>query len=1626
MAISPKDYETVSNAVLDGDMEMSSLPKEVQDLLAERWAAGGNGDPRQQPNAAGIEELVRGRQEQRSSGVGGMPTIFKPIEAIGSGLYWVWSQTVSPAISAAAIGLRRPFYGREEGSTFDNDFWGTKELADLWGKGHNTSPAQSIWMLGLNNKELSERGIGVDQIAIDKDQFKKGLYRDEPSEKDPYGTIPAYDEYFGTGAAKFATGSVDFALSWYADPFVLAGKAGGAAKTKGFTKPVAKELEKTGGANPTEAFNKFSEGSTFQGIVNTVEEIKTANPNNAAYVLRRDLPTLAKSADGDYMAKLLVQAKDTDEVSDVLRVSMGDEGARLALKAKSSVIDLELDQLTARQVALGTSLGSMSAARQASPFGQRLAVVMDQQEKAIARLDADHKFITDRMNAFGLIENMNYNRFTTPLGLKVKGSEAVREGGQFKSVRGEGFIQGTANLVYNSAIGFPIKLVRSYGDIKPSHFIDVHGENSYRELEAAVAEFKGLDRATREEMVSRYIKADPNERQRVLVSIENDVTAKMIDNYNLKNPGNEIDKSIADGLYKDFLERRQGAQAAAGKRQTYGSATIADPSNPGLTIRVAEIDAGGGRMVTSPIFDTQLANNHVMMDFRTMERAINMHGAKFEEARKMLGNGWYRTTAMADQLSTVWKFAQLARLGYAPRALADDFLGQVARFGGMAMLARAGEGGKVMVQDFTRGRWMKNGTAQTRQQAGILEQNITEKSAQQASLQAEIARVRAGKQPGDIIKLEDDLTDINRAIASDRMDHAGLVKAAALGSQMRDVQVGREIFSGSLAGKQGEMYRDFTAGQRNFANMMGSSSDWYLKKMRAMNWENISPASAGADKHMDAWFRHINDQIAQSGIGREALKGADEGQMVKWMRTTAEGRQYRKDIGLKNITDMELAQRVKAQVDYVLPPAYLSEARQAALQGKLDRAMLESLDEANRPMINAEMFSYAEGRSPISKLLDGAITGYYNLANQLPATHLLRHPLFGQQYKASLTSQMARLRSQGITHVDEGLRKTMEASARKAALKDVKDFTFTMDHETKMAHAMKHFGAFFGAQQESWNRWARIISEKPQALAHVAQVYGAPARAGLVVDQNGNTLDAAGYITDPSTGEKVLTKYSDRKILIQIPEYLGGKKLNKAMGLDENASFTVPMSSLELVLNHGDGGLPVGAGPFVQLAANDIPWSSTDARGNPALADIYKTMGILPFGPQEDWTDFINPTTGKRLGDATDDMGEIKQRALFNMMQVENWKYENGQRETEPTWNELMDRADKWTAWRVGIAWALPFSMNAQDPYQFFRDEHARMQKLDPNSADEKFYEKYGDSFFTFSQSLSKNNTGLKPTVDSVRMSQYYQDLIDKVGPEYAGLIVGDEGDGEFSQGAYYYQKTHGLAAGDTNTQRQTLSAREGWEKAQKAKGWQLYNKMMNRANADLFDGGFDSYSSNGAENLKLYKQAITKMLTQETFADGTKNGFYNEAWKRDFESFDKGKYDATAKALNQIVSDPELQSKMQNPDGTVGMRSDLYTLMTYLQYRKQLQGALKVRKAGGGSDNIVAQDNEDLKDSWDRTVMTLLEADTKFAWIHNRWFSGDMGFNINTEVAPAQQGAFMNQQNTQAGQMGGNVNGAI
>jgi hypothetical protein len=190
------------------------------------------------------------------------------------------------------------------------------------------------------------------------------------------------------------------------------------------------------------------------------------------------------------------------------------------------------------------------------------------------------------------------------------------------------------------------------------------------------------------------------------------------------------------------------------------------------------------------------------------------------------------------------------------------------------------------------------------------------------------------------------------------------------------------------------------------------------------------------------------------------------------------------------------------------------------------------------------------------------------------------------------------------------------------------------------------------------------------------------------------------------------------------------------------------------------------------------------------------------------------------------------------------------------------------------------------------------------------------------------------------------------------------------------------------------MSAREAWSAANVSRGWKQYNSFREQKYAELFDRGLTSFSDEGAEDLQEDMELIETVLTQDKFLDGTENPYYNKDWQQDFTTLDKGKYDRNAASLLKVVEDPEVWAKAVSPDGTVGIRSEIYSLRTYLGYRREMQKALAIRKMDGGSDDPQAQSNADLKDSWDRMVISLIEKDTKFSYLHSRFFSTDLGFS--------------------------------
>lgn len=1617
--ISQNDMEVISNGIQEGLGEVDDLPAGVKTALFEYWNSMGiDATKPNDPLTQAQFDALREQREAQRGGIFDLP-IFKPIEWVGSKLYQAYSATVSPAASFAALQLgtaTRTLSGQQE----LNEGLG---FGDSWELAHHVSPGQAWWMIGMSKDELKEAGLTQKELLKDEMAAAKGEYHDKETVSDPFGIRTRKQEYFGSGASKWVSGAADFSLSWYADPLVVTGKGAGALKGAVVTRPVerviAKEQKAALKAQPgltAEEANKiawdnFSQKSYFQSLTDDIWNIKQANPDTAAAVLNRNIGTLRKSANGPAAARLLSQAGSKSEIANILRVSMGDDVAKTTLEFQNSSIAFQIKELNSRVSSIDNYYQGLSEAQQASPFGQRVKALMDSKSQDIAKLDRDSGIITDKIRVFAKIGELNYNKVTTAAGMRTR--NAFQASRRWKPFAEGGTVKPAVNLAYSLSLGGVVKLVHSYNDIKPSHYIDVKDADGWRQVQASLLEVRGLTQESRDMYLSRYMDASEAMRPAVLSQIETAIARNMVDRYNLKKgltgTPDEISYQVAESLYKEVASKRSAAQANM-RTEAYGSAEIPNPYMPGgAPIRVDMIAPDGSKLVVAPLLRSQMANSHAMMDFKLFGKALDANASTWQKALNRMGPGWETAVGLADYVGSIWKFSQLFRLGYGVRAMSDDALGQVARFGPIAMMDRAIKGGKYSFETFRRASMPGNALEASLVSRENLALDIEDLTQSQVRLQEKIAKAEHEGRVIDAEHFRTQLSDSVDDIAEARKTYADMDALVKGGQAMKHEKLGQQIFDPSFAGAEGALFRDLVSGEKNFGNMMGSSADRLLKKYRSMDWEQVSPATHGADKHLAAWGNVLNKQVAHDQLASMYLKGKTPDELERWLSTPG-GLAYKREHRIaQSLSNDQLVERVTVQLDEWLNPAFpgIDAIRAATIEGKVTKEMLEGVPEVARPMVHGESLSYARGSHDVMHAIDRSMNGYYNVMAQIPQRYLLRNPLFAQRYRVHLNDIMSVAGKGGTTRLTESTRKQFESAARSRALRDVKQNTFTMDYETRLSHALRNFGAFFGAQQESWNRWARIISDKPDILPRVAQVYGAQARAGIMTDQNGNRIDGEGYVTDPDTGERHLVDYSDRHTVIQVPDYLGGKAFKKFFGLDPDATFDIPMSTAEIILNHGDGPIPIGAGPYVQMAANNMPFTGLDANGDPKIADLYKHLGILPFGATESNLETFLPNWFRKF-QGTDELSDTYQNNVWYIMQAEDYKYREGLRKKPPTWDEITDRATKQT-WMKGLfAMTLPISMQAKDPYDFFRHQYRQMQNTDFETADQRFYDKFGDSAYVFAQSLSKNNSGLKPTAEAVYASKYHQDLISRVGPEWAGLVVGAEGEGVYSQGAYYYQRTHAIDPATGLTSRTKMSAREALKQADLSRGWKQYQGYMDGLYAELFARGLKSFDDEGAEDLKSQKKALIDVLSSPRLIgdDGQMedNEYYNEAWSEAYNSFDLNYYDRAAQSLRAIVDDPEMWSKAVNPNGSVGMRSDIYRLKTYLSYRDDLKRALIMRgDSEEGSADINALSNADLKSQWNSMVITMIEQDTKFGRLHSRYLSRDMGFDQDTVELEAQ-----------------------
>jgi hypothetical protein len=1555
-----------------------------------------------------------------------------PIEKVMHALGWAYDNGVSQPMSTFLLaGTHAETKG--VGELLSGSAW-----AKAWHVANHVSPGQAFWANhGEVEKILQDRPLYATPGAAYLPPGWEDLSEDEQQGLLKKAGMPV----IGNRAVEqmqrdsrffhYASGATDFAARWWLDPTVLGGKAIGAARTKYIVTPRPR------GGWSGDDIGKMMESSRMA----KVQDFIWANKDNPQLI--NNLSMFQKSALGPRAGGIISKLKSPEEVNLFLRTALGDAEARAQLQSGNDLAAIRMEQDTSRlsNIELGMlprvralSNPNLEAlvTRRADQLRSQIAADEDLAARYAGALDhygeLDALNLTKMSPSRAYARTSNQNLFRTGPALGTRGSEV----GKLAKTR----------IYADDFFGQSLTLVRSFKEAHPNGLIsvdDIHPE-VVDELRGMIARIPGIGPNIRSDLLNRYLKTtSEGQRLDMLEEIQGLGVTKVAEKHGLTyNEGmalyGEYRANITHG--QEGLRRYSGANygdEGVNVDEFMGHGEMLK-IHPNMVTKLANDQV----LIDLSALDTTLTRHSSAL------RALRTKGIGnpdwILDAADHLNHLWKFATLfrlgyiprvlsddLAGQVARVGAAAMAARAGYGVKNLATNLFHwkPASHYEGAMAVAKEGikytddeikallpqaDGLRTTiaqreaVHKADLGKARSRATrAQTKLAAmGQAADPVKYKAMQQLSgkldQQVRAAEDRlANHSPGRrtrLAQLDDQLSELRSqrdlSVTAAETAKAARDRGFRQSSQMhKSLDINGLRLPPALGGEQGEYYMKLissddslrTLTQRNKQLIHSNLQKAYASKSAAPISYAVNP-----ELYVSSWHKAINHQIMQDQLATRAVRGESVEQMTHWLKATPAGRAYRKRLGIKYDTDERIAQSVWHEVDEYMPAG--SGIREAALEGKADGEYLgEMAKQGIRPQYvhTTQLGEAMAGSNGLSQGMDRVVDWWYKWAASIPADRMSRHPLFNQLYEGHARNLVGQEMKQGVK-ISQADADRIAETARRLALKDTRKLVFDIAHRSDAASMLRFMSPFFAATTEAWQRWARIIADRPQTVGYASMFFNAPLSWGWGQDQDGNVIQRDGTVMVwDEKAKKLVPRFvpkSERRIMARVPKFAADGPIGKALGMDSSGNWSISQDSMNMI-TQGDPWFNPGTGPIVSIPASML------VKDKPKQAELLRHMGILPFGPtpggiQDTVLQQSLPGYARNFLSAFDTSDERYQRVKLQIMQQAAYEHAN-RGKPMPSAQEIADRTRNYWLWSAASAFTQPFSTQKPDKYQFYRDQYNNLRRKNPMTADEEFLSRFDESFFVFAQATSDNVGGVPATMKAAELSQKYAGLIAK-NPELAALIVGPEGNGPFSPEAYSYQLSSPLVPGGAEMQRTRLSADEAMQENARRLGWTKYGQMMNVVTAKLQSAGFNSFEDKGAEQFKKMRSAVSKLYGDPLLPDGSENPFYNEQWSKDFFTMDSRKYDRLVPGLT-AVANSELAKQPQ--------RTDLRRLQQYLMFRQAVTGELARRNAAGGSAVLKAKSNADLAQGWGRAVDALVESDTRFGDLYHRYLSRDLGVDL-------------------------------
>lgn len=1196
--------------------------------------------------------------------------------------------------------------------------------------------------------------------------------------------------------------------------------------------------------------------------------------------------------------------------------------------------------------------------------------------------------------------------------------------------------------------GTPLRVVQSFGDRVPEGRVNHNDSDAPDRVMDMLKQVPALGSEERLALLNKYMAApDKVAKSKALTEIQSGVIQHMATRVHGLDPeiAGIIDRMIEVGVSKTMSDLTGGRAVPTG--QAFSAA------ERGVGQKTADHVKDGEAWIVAPMAKTQLDTTDTLLPIKEINELIGRNSGAMKVIKRAGGKGTDNILPFVDSFSTIWKATTLLRPAYVPRMISEEWFASAIKFGAMSrMIADPSMGMYNFIRNRgvqmasitgkasyvpTTGKGLESNLAIIRlgdqdvisqvnaRRADLIEQIKTANPKDKARLQQELSITKADRiqvnkampivhnrigmekelsanlekdiagwtsevealkaMPDQVSALKADTLRNKIAVAQDDIvehshiiseytDYADEIMRVALASQGKRLfegqfeAFGRKIPQAFSKEWDHTISRDSLSSENAYQTMYARSEAIdTARAIKTGSWTYVDPTQPN---HMAAWQRAINLQFRQDDVFRLVAEDPTGKKAAQWLSTPA-GKHHLKDLGGYRSTK-ELISDVKLTLDKYLPVE--------SLQQKLGRGeevteaeIRANIPKGEFPMVHGEEVKYATRmghKETAASKVDRIVAAGFKRLGAIPSDLMSRHPVYARMFEArmrTIMDQELRFKAangKGDTLLPAELN-AMQAKADVLARKDISQVVYDPKRTTG-GEALRFVFPFFSAHMDSLSRWGGLIGEKPNALTPLSQIYNAPVAANMITDDQGNLVGMDGYATKTKIGPdgkemKVREKVNmnDRVLHLRNP-----------FTTTDNSKGSVPikLSAINTILP-GDPWFNPGSGPLVQIAGSQI------AKASPVAGDFLQWAKILPYGP----TDVSTAITPKYLRAAwdvwkgEDPDNEEYQKAYLAVYNRKVAEYHETGKKFNPA--DIEKEAKGFMYLSFLEAWASPGQTKASPitgtKYQFFVDAYSQLREADPQNAKDIFMQRYGGDYFGFTSSLTKS-MGIAATHSADAMATKYKDVLD-LDPDMAPFIIGNiYNGGAFSRSVYVKQLEQSFGG---EWVREKITAVNAIEQNQTEQGWAQYRQVKGVLDSMLLRAGLSSYSQKNAAGLNQMRSNMVANLSAKY-----------PAWGDAFMVTDRGKIPNRIDSFERLVTDERFQNDPMR-------QGEIAQLQKYLLLRRQFKGELAKQGFKELSTDPMGNPtgkSKALGTLWESNVMKLVNDDTGFAGLYNRYLVND------------------------------------